>query len=519
MKFKLSFIFASSVLALPAMELPSQEQVLSNRIPALKVLAARASAPFFDPSKNYQRACNLLTQINLPADIGQLLTPEIASECAQSLELFLDEVTQPAPVKLKFKNPKINLYEKNHGICWKGQFFPPLEFPPVYGYSDKPQRVYKCAVISDDNTQCAAMDGDRPADFDITIWDIQTGNKIGTVHLDRPINQFFNFLPVKFLSDKNVLLTGYMQWIGAEQYGYFYRAINTQTNQTLYDQAGWAKGFKKNSIFSVSIPDNNKFLLKDIVTNRLLSTIPADEPACLLGDYIITLKDTELSIWNPESVEPLIGSRAGIIKNPEQITDFCISSHAGLVATTDKKSIAIWNPYTTKQIMSIPHSFGNKLRPACFSNNNKQLITFCTLERTFQIWDLVSKKIIIQKKVAPTPQDAAVAQAPYKGIQDISLHNNGDLALVDLKEASFMLIYKMHSSLGHELSLKELSALLILEHNRKTHQNAFAPAFEIIRQSKNDFLKLQLANKRYELSREELVKRAEETIVNGCKTS
>lgn len=482
---------------------PSETREL-NRVPALTILAARKCGHIvnqFDPEKDYDRAVAHLNSLAMSHVAAPLLRPHLVAQAADRLEAILENEIEPKKLNFTFDRPLHNLYEKNRGICDDSEktFFPKIE-----GKDSNPE--YHRVIFSSDKKMCVTY-GQFSPDLKLTLWDVSSGTMIKTITFNPQQNNFINLRARCFTPDDKVLLAEFEEMLldlpnGMPNHAKHMCAFDVETGQQRYENRniGLIVGLHCGKKY-MYLPEQHGLQVRDMHTNAVICTVPIPEPRtnnyCISpqDDYVISSEKTGklLNVFDAKT-----GAQLRTIELPHAIKSACLNHDGTLLATVSDTQITFWNPYSARQITAIAH-FGRWVAPKGFCFNDLGLITIDRNNNTVCFWGIESEKILTQKKIS-----GGKFTKKHKGIIDsFTLCDDDCIGIAHLSAAPHCpnLMYTLHTAFAKELTLKELSALLILEHNVQNNEPLNMNAYGIVANSASPLLKKIFAQ-RYEMDAE-----------------
>lgn len=477
------FILLTITFALPnfGMELP-QDQATQNRVPSLVELAARkcqkATEPF-DPSKGYQRAVHNLTTRAICHAVGTRLAPELARSNAQTLQTILDDAIIPPKLHTAYEHPINNLYETNHGIWDHSSIF----FPRL---GQDQTTKYRSMVISADKTICVS--NINALQLILGLWDVNSGNLIKQIQYPLQGQNYADLQPVKLSADKKMLFARFREDLpdlpnGKPHCVTHMCAFDVATGQLLYENmnAGWGFCVGKKYMY---VPKPNGLQVRDSSTNVLLKIISISTGNQKVS-YCISPEDDYLCDvplnW-PKSIFIISVPQEKLLQVldcKDVVQGMRLNNLGTRLAALTQNAISIWEPRTGKQLALIPHTKEPHLQLIDFADNDRTIYT--QAHNIVAGWDIEKQILLFSKEIA-------FAGDLKDAVHLVNIIKQEDAALIWTRLGGQKL-HALYTTLGKKLSLKELSALLVLEYEDK-HNLPFSPAaVEIVQNSENSLLK------------------------------
>lgn len=470
---------------------PASIQV--RQVRSLVELAARKCQNVteqFDPNKGYLRALHNLDSRAITHVVGKKFAPLLARSNAQILQTILDDETEPTLFRSSYSNPHQNLYEDNHGIYeYSGLFFnPPLR--------QLPDTKYRTVTLSEDKAVCAI--GNQ---LTLTLWDVATGNQIK--QLNYPLNgQNYNDLrPLKFSLDRKLIFARFREDLdngqgGKPQCAEHMCAFDMATGQMLYENmnSGWSVQIGKSFIY---LTKSNQLHVHDAATNTLRAVLTFDTKRKSLGCYISPEDDYVAHVRDAQPKDIVVVGTPGSSINQtlpcdDSVVGMKLNTTGSLMAAMTKKVISIWKPREGNQLAAIPHTQDEGIHLDHFADTDRTIYT--QAQNTIAGWDIVNKALLVKKEFTPVDKELEKKGALCSRLHSFRVFDNG--LLKTWRSNCGEQLHILYSKLGAELSLKELSALLVLEYEDQ-HTMPFSPvAVEIVQNSANSLLK-QIYKKRY----------------------
>ena len=471
------------IVPVGGMEFPEQ-----SKVPSLVELAARKCpaslvAPF-DPYKEYKRAAKNLNSNAITHVIGNSLARHLAHSNAQTIQTILDESTSAPQFHTEYHNPANNLYENNHGIYnYSHTFFPPL--------GTNPEIKYRSVVLSADNRMCAT--GNL---LSLALWNVASGNLIKQINYPQNGQDYHDLRPHAFSPDNQIITAWFREDLDDLQGGKprcttHMCAFDVGTGQLLYENLNGGRfNLGKKYLY---MHQKEGIAVKNFLTNATHHIIPVEDQIRNKVGYGIDPHDDylyDVSTKEPKSIKILglpSAQLLGKLTCQDVVKRICLSATGSRLAALTGEAIEIWNPRDGQQIGLIPHSRDYELYLLQFADNDKVIYT--EAKNIICGWDIANQKLLLAKEIP--------FAGPLKdGVLAVNIMKDEQAAALIWTRLRGQDIHSLYTKLGHELSLKKLSALLILEYEDH-HLLPFSPeAIEIIENSKHKILK-EIYEKRY----------------------
>lgn len=485
MKIFISVLFILTV-SIGAMEMPPRQiQKAPSQVLSLVELAARKVPACviaqFDPNKGYEQAIANLSSDEVTHVVGKHLAHRLAHSNAQVLQAVLDESTVPEKFHSKYNEPTNNLYAQNCGVYDHSyEFIPPL--------GNNPETTYRSVVFNSDKSICVTHD-----QLWLTLWDVASGNRIKQIHYPLNGQRYFSLFARKFSSDNQIL------------YAFFNEDITTNgdkpcctTHMCAFDVATGQILYENSRCGCATIGDkyiylegSNQLQVHDATTNGLLLKIPilmrAQNPSYCISpqdDYVCHVLKKE-----PKKIE-VYGVPGGqiirILNTQEVVNGMRLDATGARLAVLTGKAIEIWKPREGQHLACITHSNEPGLHIRTFADNDTVIYT--QAKNVIRAWDIADKKLLFTKEIS-------YAGDLKDGVYGVDIIKQANVALIWTRLGG-QKFHSLYTKLGRELSLAEVSALLVLEYENQ-YELPFSPqATEIIQNSENKLLK-EIYEKRY----------------------
>lgn len=461
----------------------AKERAQRNRVPSLQVLAARRVAQACNPENGYAMVLSMLQHPIATHAVAPLIVQELTDNAADTLGVLLDLEDPAVLLKSPFVDGE-NIYcNGTQGITDRADYFPSLN--PLVAMS----------YIQGDFSPDKSLFVTTPDSYDKTLilWDVKTGALIKRLTL-QGAPQEINLQCVGISADnKTLFATTVTEVYTVNGSGFISHAYMVDIESGRFTPCGIDAQVSRDGRYVAVCADNGEMLdaAPGGMAFVMLNDLPRLDGMC--KDYYVAMVRSATHGWNALRI-------CGINKNFSHLilcnkgSAFAISDDECTIAIVEKSSLSLWNAYTGTLRKRIAHNFkSGAIFRVEWCPNNYQLLVY---NRQNDYIYRVDAKEGTFKKIRSTKN---VATGIFS-LWDWALPHDTRYLIGNVTH-----LYKTPFYLNSELSLQEIMALLLLEHNRKHAMKPCALALSVLQKhinaegkQKSSLIQNIMEQKRYE---------------------